>query len=61
MPEGIRRDLDKGRVGTDIATELIYQFVAEGVTNIYLVPPILRGGLRDYRAAQKVLEVSKRL
>ena len=61
VPEGIREDLDRGRDGTDIAIELLHQFVAEGVTNIYLVPPILRGGLRDYEAAQKVLEASKRI
>lgn len=61
VPEGIREDLDGGRDGTDIAIELLHQFVAEGVTNIYLVPPILRGGLRDYEAAQKVLEASKRI
>ena len=61
VPESIREDLDRGRDGTDIAIELLHQFVAEGVTNIYLVPPILRGGLRDYEAAQKVLEASKRI
>ena len=61
VPEGIREDLDRGRDGVDIAIELLHQFVAEGVTNIYLVPPILRGGLRDYEAAQRVLEASKRV
>ena len=59
VPESIREDLDRGRDGTDIAIELLHQFVAAGVTNIYLVPPILRGGLRDYEAAQRVLEASQ--
>jgi 5,10-methylenetetrahydrofolate reductase len=59
VPESIKQDLEKGRDGTDIAIELLHQFVAQGVTNIYLVPPIFRGGLRDYEAAQRVLEAAK--
>ena len=59
VPESTKQDLEKGREGTDIAIELLHQFLAGGVTNIYLVPPIFRGGLRDYEAAQRVLEASR--
>lgn len=59
VPERIREDLDGGREGTDIAVEMLHHFIAGGVYNIYLVPPIFRGGLRDYEAAQRVLEASR--
>ena len=56
VPEGLRHDLEQGRDGTDIAQELLHQFLGFGIRRIYLVPPILRGGARDYQAAQRVLE-----
>ncbi len=59
VPEGMKQDLDKGRDGTDIALELLRDFLDFGIKRIYLVPPILRGGARDYEAAQKVLEAAK--
>ena len=61
VPEGVRGDLDKGREGTDIALELLQRFWDFGIRWIYLVPPILRGGARDYEAAQRVLEGARRL
>ncbi len=57
VPQYIREELDGGRPGVDIAIEQMAEFLAAGITNIYLVPPILRGGLRDYEAAQMVLNV----
>lgn len=56
VPQYIREELDGGRPGVDIAIEQMEEFLAAGITNIYLVPPILRGGLRDYEAAQWVLD-----
>ncbi len=56
VPQYIREELDGGRPGVDIAIDLLQEFLAAGITNIYLVPPILRGGLRDYEAAQWVLD-----
>ena len=56
VPQYIREELDGGRPGVDIAVELLDEFLAAGITNVYLVPPILRGGLRDYEAAQWVLD-----
>lgn len=56
VPEAIRRDLDKGRAGTDIALEILGQLQTAGLRRVYLIPPILKGGERDYEAAQQVLE-----
>lgn len=56
VPEWMRRDLDRGRQGTDIALELLQHLLDKGITTIYLIPPILKGGVRDYAAAQRVLE-----
>ena len=56
VPEQIREDLAGGRSGVDLAVELFQRFQEAGVHDIYLVPPIRRGGARNYRAAQEVLE-----
>ncbi len=55
VPPKMRQQLDEGRPGVDIAIELLGQFVDDGVRGVYLVPPILRGGARDYEAARQVL------
>ena len=55
VPPEMRLQLDEGRPGVDIAIELLRQFVEDGVRGVYLVPPILRGGARDYEAARQVL------
>ena len=54
LPE-MRQQLDEGRPGVDIAIELLRRLVDDGVRGVYLVPPILRGGARDYEAARQVL------
>ena len=56
VPPQIRQQLDSGRSGSDIASELLQSYVAAGVRGVYLVPPNLRGGARDYDAAQQVFE-----
>ena len=56
IPEWISEDLRKGRPGELIALQLLRQFVDDGFRSIYLIAPILRGGRRDYAAAQRVIE-----
>ncbi len=59
VPEWVSEDLRRGRPGPDIAIQLIRDFREEGFHSIYLVPPILKGGRRDYEAAQIVLESAR--
>ena len=56
IPQWVTDDLAKDRSGADIALEVLRGFADAGIRSIYLVPPILRGGRRDYEAAQVVLE-----
>ncbi len=56
VPEWITADLDKGRDAVEIALAVLHDFVEAGFRSIYLVPPILRAGRRDYEAAARVLE-----
>ena len=60
VPEAVRQDLERGREGTDIALELLRRFLDFGISRIYLVPPIMKGGARDYDAARRVLEAAPR-
>ena len=55
VPDQVRSDLDAGRSGVEIALELYDRFAKAGLRNIYLVPPIRRGGARDYIAARDFL------
>jgi len=59
VPEKIREELAGGRSGVDLAVELFQRFREAGINDIYLVPPIRRGGARNYRAAQEVLEAAR--
>ena len=58
MPEQVRRDLDAGRPGSDIALEQFYSFCEQGVRGFYVIPPILRGGARNYGLAAEFLNVA---
>ena len=44
VPESVRQELESGRSGVDIALELYGRFRDAGLRNVYLVPPIRRGG-----------------
>ena len=56
VPQWVTDDLAAGRPGPDIALQVLNTFVDAGFRCFYLVPPIMRGGRRDYEAAQAVLE-----
>ena len=57
VPEWVTDDLGRGRSGSEVALQVIEEFREAGFRAFYLVPPILRGGRRDYEAAQVVLEM----
>ena len=56
VPEPLRAELERGRPGRDIALELAGVLREAGVRAFYVIPPILKGGRRDYPAAQQVLD-----
>lgn len=56
VPDGVSAELDAGRPGVEIAEELYGRFREAGLNNVYLVPPIRRGGARNYDAAREFLE-----
>ena len=60
VPDWVTQGLAKGRAGADIALEVLDRFTQSGFRSFYLVPPILKGGRRDYEAAQAVLEAFPR-
>jgi homocysteine S-methyltransferase len=55
VPDDLRRDLERGRDGVDIALEAYALLREAGVDGIYLVSPIMRGGARDYDAAARFM------
>ena len=55
VPEGVRAELEGGRSGVEIAVELYGRFREAGLNDVYLMPPIRRGGARDYNAAGEFL------
>ena len=60
LPQWVNTDVQKGRPGTDIALQVLDELTGAGYRAIYLVPPVLRGGRRDYDAAGAVLEAFRR-
>ena len=59
VPDEVRRQLEEGRSGVEIALELYQVFRREGINNVYLIPPIRRGGIRNYGVASEFLAVAK--
>ena len=54
-PERWQRELRAGRPGAQLAAAELERFTASGLTALYVMPPILRGGARDYAAAAAAL------
>ena len=59
VPANVQRELAGGRSGVAIALELLEQFRQSSLRNIYLLPPIRRGGERDYGAAREFLAAAR--
>jgi homocysteine S-methyltransferase len=56
MPGWVTDGLAKGRDGVEIAVELIGRYADAGHNKVYLVPPIFKGGRRDYASAARVMQ-----
>ena len=61
VPDSVRGELEGGRPGIDIALELYQRFQEAQLNNIYLMPPIKRGGARNYEAAKEFLAGASRI
>jgi len=61
IPESLQNDLDKGRDPMDISMELLEGLISIGLNRIYLLPPVLDGGHRDYEAANILMDFGNRL
>lgn len=61
VPPSVRERLAAGHSGVELALELYAEFQKAGLHNVYLVPPIRRGGARDYAAAQAFLTGARRI
>ncbi|PKB72358.1 MAG: hypothetical protein BZY87_00795 [SAR202 cluster bacterium Io17-Chloro-G6] len=61
VPDSVRSELEGGRSGVDIALELYQKFQEARLHNIYLMPPIKRGGARNYGAAKEFLTSAKKI
>ena len=59
IPQQIRDRLERGESGVDIALETLGSLKDAGIRTFYLVPPILRGGSRDYDSAKRVLTTAR--
>ena len=56
IPDWVVDDLAKGRSGVHLALQVLHDYRDAGFRSFYLVPPILKGGLRDYETAQAVVD-----
>lgn len=56
VPASLREELERGRSGVELALQQLDAFRGLGCRCFYLVPPILRGGIRDYQMAQEFLQ-----
>lgn len=54
-PPGLMRQIEGGRSNVELALEQIARLSKLGCDAFYLVPPIFKGGARDYTAAAKVI------
>ena len=55
VPDTVREELAGGKSGVEIALQHYQRFREAGLHNVYLVPPIRRGGARNYNAAKEFL------
>lgn len=55
IPESLIADVNAGVPGIETATNFIQELIDSGIHHIYLIPPILKGGIRDYTTTQELL------
>jgi homocysteine S-methyltransferase len=55
VPDAVRERVEAGEDGIKIAVDIYEQLRSAGINRFYLIPPILKGGHRDYQAAQNAI------
>lgn len=61
VPDRIRHEIWAGKSGMDVAKELALGLWAHGISTFYVIPTILRGGVRDYEAAAELIRYIRTL
>ena len=59
VPARLQKELEAGRSGVDLALEVYSLFLESSMSNVYLLPSILRGGARGYEATQEFLAAAR--
>ena len=59
IPQQVRDRLERGESGVEIALNTLGSLRDAGIRHFYIVPPILRGGARDYDSAKQMLVTAK--
>ena len=59
IPQQVRDRLERGESGVEIALGTLATLRDAGIRHFYIVPPILRGGARDYDSAKRMLVMAK--
>ena len=56
IPNWVTESISDGCSGDEIALKILSQHIKDGFRHFYLVPGIHKGGKRDYKSAQKVID-----
>ena len=56
IPNWVTESVSDGCSGDEIALKILSQHIKDGFRHFYLVPGIHKGGKRDYKSAQKVID-----
>ena len=59
IPNWVTESISEGSSGDAIALKMLSQHIKDGFRHFYLVPGIHKGGRRDYKSAQKVIDSIK--
>ena len=59
VPARLKEELAAGRSALDLALEVYTSFLESSMRNVYLLPSIIRGGQRNYEAAQEFLNAAR--
>ena len=56
IPEDVENEMKSNVSSVEIALKFVQELLSLGFSNIYLVPPIENGGVRDYGMAKLLIK-----